>query len=59
MKVYRVLYSIKSITRHWQCPAFWGFVKMIYGGYRFGFGFGFLEWGTSTSGLYLPRRESN
>lgn len=51
MKIYRRLESNKI---------FWGFVRIRSGGYRFGFGCGFLEWGkNSIAGLWLPRKVKN
>ena len=48
MKVYRTLYSDKN---------FWGLVRVKSGGWRFGFGRGFFEWGKNLRKslcLYLP-----
>ena len=34
---------------------FIGFRRLLGGGRRFGFGWGFIEWGTNTPGIWLPR----
>jgi len=46
MKVYREL-----LAR----PKFWGLARVGKWEWRICFGFGFLELGTSTSGLWLPK----
>ena len=46
MKIYRRLVKNKT---------FWGLVKMGNRGWRIGFRIGFIEIGTSTSGLWLPK----
>ena len=36
---------------------FWGFRRIVSGGHRFGFGRGFIEWGTGIGGVYLRRKD--
>ncbi len=36
---------------------FWGFCRILSGGTRFGFGRGFIEWGTGLGGIYLRRKD--
>ncbi|KKL91651.1 hypothetical protein LCGC14_1892600 [marine sediment metagenome] len=38
---------------------FWGFRKLEISGYRFGFGRGFIEWGSGLSGIYLARSKEH
>ena len=39
---------------------FWGLRRLITGGWRFGFGIGFIEWGKNTCpGIWLPRKETS
>lgn len=47
MKIYRRLYTKRT---------FWGLVRVQGGGWRIGFGFGFLEFGTPATGIWLPRK---
>ena len=48
MKIYRKLVTNKN---------FWGFVRMRGGGYRFGFSYGWFEWGNhAICRLWLPRK---
>ncbi len=46
----RIIHRVLVIRR-----TFWGLVKCKPNGYRFGFGAGFLEWGTGMSGIYVYR----
>ncbi len=46
--IWRVLYG--KLT-------FWGFRRILSGGIRFGFGRGFIEWGTGLGGIYLRRKD--
>ena len=59
MKIYRWLYpQLKQDgSGKMTHKTFWGIRKLLGGGWRFGFGIGFVEWGTGTSGVFLPRKE--
>jgi len=48
--IYRLLVEPKT---------FWGITRIGGGGWRIGFGVGFLEIGTSTSGIWILRRKDS
>lgn len=48
-------YTMKIYRRLYVKGTFWGLCRVNGGGHRFGFGKGFLEWGTNLPwGLWLP-----